>query len=412
MDPARHLETGTYIARQPIYNQQLGVHAYELLFRTATSPDSATASDAATSHVMLSAFGEIGLDALVGSRLATINMTWRLMEELRELAVPAGRMILDLPPSLPCDEDAVQLLRGLSGQGYVLALDDYVPGTSRDALLPVVHQVKIDTASSRPDDLRLIFRGLKTTQVEKVAKKVETLEDYEFLRDLGFDYFQGYFLSRPRVFRAVNLPTGKLTVLRLLARLQQPEMDVHELQHLIAQDPGLAFKLLKLINSPFFGLNRQVDSLARAILILGHRKLVTWACMLVLSGLEDRPAGLVHLCLQRAGLCERIARMAGRRPVERYFTAGLFSALDLVMERPLPQVIGPLPLDDEIKRALLEGEGELGEVVACARACETDQVESVAFADLLREDIMNAMLEAGQWADEVQSVSISGTVRR
>ncbi|MCG5513694.1 EAL and HDOD domain-containing protein [Ectothiorhodospira shaposhnikovii] len=411
MEQAASHNDSTYIARQPIYNRQLGVYAYELLFRSASSLRSATGSDAATSHVILSVFGEIGLDTLVGSRLAAINMTPRLLRELESLNVPAGRLIVDLPPDLPGDEATLETLKRLAGRGYILALDDYAPGGPHDRLLSMVHQVKVDTARLKPDDLRSVHRRLARHDVSIVAEKVESLEDYEFLRDLGFHYFQGYFLSRPRLFRAVGLEAGKLTVLRLLAGLQDPTLDVHQLQHLIAQDAGLAVKLLRLINSPFFGLSREVDSLARAILILGRRKLATWACMLVIRGLEDRPAGLVQLALERAALCERLAGRAGRGPVENYFTCGLFSALDLIMERPLEQIIPPLPLGDAVKAALLRGEGEMAEVLACAGACERGDIEAAGFAGLSARDISEVTLEAGRWADEVLSVSLTGKPR-
>lgn len=411
MDNAASSVGGTYIARQPIYNRNLGVYAYELLFRSPSCLHSAISGDAATSHVILSVFGEGGLDILVGTRLAAINLTPRLLRELESMNVPAGRLILDLPSDLSVDDATLVTLKRLAGRGYVLALDDFKPGGAVERLLPMVHQVKVDTLKANPNYLRSVYRLLAKHDVSMVAEKVESLEDYEFLRDLGFDYFQGYFLSRPRVFRSPGLEVGKFAVLRLMARLQDPELDVNQLQHLIAQDPGLAVRLLRLINSPFFGLSRKVDSLARAILILGRHKLATWACLLVMRGLGDRPHGLVQLALERAALCERLARLAGQGPVENYFTCGLFSALDLIMERPLEQIIQPLPLGDGVKTALLRGTGTMAEALDCVRACEQGDFEAADFAGLSIQDISDATLEAGRWAEAALSVSLSGKSR-
>lgn len=398
-DPQRN---GLYIARQPIYNRNLGIVAYELLFRSGTSvAGRQVAADTATSQVILSTFVEIGLDGLVGTRLAAINMTARLLEQLESLDVPARRVILDLPPDLPRRGGIPATLQRLAQKGFLLALDDYTGQQHLEPLLSVVHMVKIPMSGLGAERIRELAGMCKTRQKLLLAEEVESLESYEFLRDEGFDLFQGYFLSRPRVFRARSLPARKLTVLRLLARLQTPEVNPGALVGIINEDVGLSYKLLRLINSPFFGLGRQMDSVARAVVILGQRRLASWACMLAMAGLDERPPGLMHIALKRARLGERLAELSGLTPTQSYFTAGMFSALDLLMERPLEQLIPPLPLDDLIKRALLNGEGVMGEAIRCGKACETGDQERIGFQGLPREEILTMDLEATQWADQV-----------
>jgi len=391
-----------YIARQPIYNHNLGVFAYELLFRSRASLSwRPSEADAATSQVVLSTFAEIGLDALVGSRRAAINMTPRVLAQMESMGIPAERIILDLPPDMKATDENRELLRRLAAKGYLLAMDDYAGTQEQNALLPRVHMVKIPVLGRELAEVHRLARMAGEGKRLLVAEQVESLEQYESLRDGGFRYFQGYFLSRPRVYRTQSLPARKLSVLRLLARLQDPDADPGDLARVINEDVGLSYKLLRLLNSPLFGLSRKLDSVKQAVILLGNKQLSNWVCMLAMAGMEDRPRGLMHLALRRARLCERLAELASLRPSQSYFTAGMFSVLDLLMERPLDQLLPPLPLDDSIKQAILQGEGPMAAAIACSKAGETDEEQAIVFNGLAREDIRAADVEATRWADEI-----------
>lgn len=393
-----------FIGRQPIYNQQLGVYAYELLFRTGVGPVAVQDGDTATSQVIINAFNEIGLDRLVGERLAAINITGRLLDQVEELPLVPGRVIFDLPRDLALTPARIDNIKRLRSKGYVIALDDFTYADHLKPLLALADIIKIDTGPLRADDLKGHVRKLRRFGKALLAEGVENMQEFDCLRDIGFNYYQGYFLSRPRVVRSQSLPTNRLAVMQLLSVLHDPDAELSAIEAVISRDVTLGYKLLKLMNSAFFGMSRQIESVGRAVLLLGRRKLTGWASMLALTAMDDQPAEAVRLALVRARMCEQLGVAAGATDRENYFTVGLFSALDVLMERALSGIIEPLPLTAEIKAALLEEQGRYGQALACVRAYEQADWARVMFAGLSQAQITEAWLAAVDWAGEVLGV--------
>lgn len=203
------------------------------------------------------------------------------------------------------------------------------------------------------------------------------------------------------MFKAEGLPSNRLGVMRLMAVVHDPDAPTQALEAAISQDVTLSYKLLKLINSAFFALTRKVESISQAIVLLGRRKLASWVSMLALSTLDDRPAEMIRIAMTRAKMCELLAERAGLKSTESFFMVGMFSALDLLMERPLAQLLEPLPLSAALKDALLTGQGEMGEALRCTLAYEQGDWQRVAFAELARAQYTQAYVEAMAWADEL-----------
>ena len=83
---------------------------------------------------------------------------------------------------------------------------------------------------------------------------------------------------------------------------------------------------------------------------------------------------------------------------DRYFTVGLFSALDALLERPLEHLLGELPLGDEVNSALLRHEGPMGATLACVLAYERAAWNEVRLVGVRGDDILAAYLDAVEWA--------------
>lgn len=390
-----------FIGRQPIYNANMGVVAYELLFRSDTNSIRDVDGTRATAQVVLNSFTEIGLDRLVGSRKAAINVTEEFLALADTLPADPARVMLEIPADVPATPGVLVTLKELAQRGFDLVLDDFSFDRARRPLAALADIIKVDTGTMQPAEVKREFARLRKLGKPLLAEKVETLDEFEFLCDLGFKYFQGYFLSRPRVLRANSLPANRLGVMRLLAALHDPESETEQLATVIGQDLSLSYKLLKLINSAFFALPRQIDSIGHAINLLGRNKLASWASILGLSGLDDRPPEMIRIAMTRAKTCELLASRAQLRPVESFFAVGLLSALDIVMERPLPELLEPLPLSSTVRLALLGGQGPQGAALTCALAYEQPERAPVAFWQLSAGDCTDAHLEATAWADQV-----------
>lgn len=268
-------------------------------------------------------------------------------------------------------------------------------------LLELAKIIKIDLMAITKQELVQHFKELKKYDVELLAEKIETFQEFEFCRKLGFDYFQGYFLSKPQIIKGSKLPTNRLTVLNLLSVVNNPDSDTEDLAEAINTDVATSYRLLKLINSAAFGLQRKIDSIEQGIMLLGRKQLSSWASMLAMSSLDDRPSEILRTTMVRAKMCELIAEKINAQNLDSFFTVGMFSALDLLLQRPLPELLKPLPLSSDIISALIKQEGILGQVLSSVLAFEVSDWDNILFADLTSDDILVINIEAVTWAGAI-----------
>lgn len=394
-----------YIGRQPIFDRDLQVYAYELLFRSgnlnqAACPDAPFDGDRATSQVIINTFIELGLERVVDNRHAFINLTRAFVTAPAPLPFPRDRVVLEILEDIEPDAEVLAGLWALTDQGYRVALDDFVFREGRQALLELAHIVKVDLRMVPRDELSAQVTLLRRHDVSLIAEKVETRADFEYCRELGFDYFQGYFLSKPNIVQGRQLAPNRLPVLQLLARVQDPQAEPGDIEQLIVQDVALSYKLLRYINSAFFALPKKVDSIRQAIVYLGTRAIRTWVSLLVVAGLDNKPAALVTQAMQRARMCELLAQRAQRRQPDIYFTVGLFSLLEALIDTPLETTLDTLPFTDDIRAALLRQEGPYGEALACTLAYEHGRFDQAHFDRLGPAEMTDVYLAAMHWADQ------------
>ena len=393
-----------FVGRQPIYNKQLKIFGYELLFRSDGTPANAFQSigaDGATSRTIINAYLEIGLDKLVGNRLAFINLTEQFMLDDNSLPISPKQTVLEILEDITITDEIIEATKRLKEQGFTIALDDYIYNPDHKPLMAFVDIVKIDIMQLSEEELIEHVNILKTFDVKLLAEKIETMEEFFLCHRLGFEYFQGYFLSKPRVIKKKTLASNKMAVLNLLAILMNPDSDMDEIEGAIGFDVSFSYKMLKMINSALFNLNREIDSIRQAIVILGRKRLCSWVSLLALTSMDDRPSEILHLTMVRAKMCELLSEAASLSDQECFFTVGLFSGLDILMERELSDLLKPLPLKQDIVDALLDRKGDCGEAIQCVMAYEVSDCKNAHFKELTQNDIFIAHIEAVSWANMV-----------
>jgi len=390
-----------YIGRQPIYDRKLDVYAYELLFRAA-SDNSANFidGDKATSDVIVNTFLEIGLDNIVGNRLAFINLTRAFFVGEHTISLPRDRVVLELLEDIEADEEVVDSVKRLADQGYSIALDDFIYHESLQPLVQLADIVKIDIMSMSRDEIRDHVHALRQHPLRLLAEKVETQEEHDYCMELGFDYFQGYFFAQPKVIRGQRLPNNRLAILKLLSRLQDPEISSKQLEELIAQDVAFSYRILRYVNSAAYAPPRKIESIHQAVVRLGLQTIKSWTALLAMSQVDNKPAELVVTAMIRGKMAEEMARALDADQPDSFFTVGLFSALDALMDNSMEEILTQLPLADHIAQALLhKGGGLHGEVLNCVLAYERGEWENLGCSELGTHRIRNCYLEAVQWAN-------------
>ncbi len=386
--------TDVLIARQPVYDPGLRVVAYELLVQRRDG--SSAAEEADTS----STISEIGLNLVVGHP-AYIPVTRAFLLEGYTTALPADRVVLEVGPDLTLDRAARDTIEELVAAGYQLALMDLEPGAPAEALLPFAQLVGIDVRGADNGALRSEIARRRQYGATILARGVEDHDDLERCQELGFDLLQGYFFCRPRVVSESGVVhVNKLARVQMLGELQSPDIDFDSLQQIISRDVALSYNLLRFINSAFFALPRRVDSVRDALVLLGVMNVRKWATLMMLADADDKPQELVVTGIVRARMCESLARAYHHKDPEGFFTTGLFSVVDALMDTSMVELLASLPLSREIIEALLNYEGTKGRILRAVIAYERG-----AFADLgelppTRTPLSDLYSEAVQWAHD------------
>src|SRR3954462_4378935 len=305
-------ETSTVaVARQPIFDRAESITGFEILYRSLTGPF--TDAEGATSTVIVQSLADIGLERLVGDSRAYINVTREFLLKVRPLPMPPERVVLELVGTHSADPELLEALRDARDAGFRIALDGfrYVPGL--EPLLDLASVVKLDILALSGSALHKQVTELRGRGLTLIALKVESREEYDACRAMGFDGFQGYFFAEPAVVSGPTAPTHRLGALSELVAPGR-KASFEEIERVISQDAGLSHKLVRLAGSgavggrpPASALRTQASSVRRALILLGTVPVRRWAMLLALSGLTDRPQHLLTVGLVRARLCERLA---------------------------------------------------------------------------------------------------------
>jgi EAL and modified HD-GYP domain-containing signal transduction protein len=388
-----------FVARQPIFDGQLDLWGYELLFRRANEHVAVVGDDdAATSTVVINAFTEIGLETLVGDHAAWLNVSRDFVVQKLPLTLPPKRIVLELLEEQPVDEDLLSALEQLRALGYTIALDDFTWDTEHAPLVEHVGIVKIDLLAREDEAIAADVARLREHGVTLLAEKVETRADYRRALDLGFDLAQGFFFCQPETVSARGIAPNKLSVLELVGALQDPMIPFETVETLIARDVALSYRLLRYINSAFFGLRREVTSISRAVALLGLENIKRWSTLTAFATIDEKPRELMTTALVRARFCEIAGIHFGETNSDQLFTLGLFSVVDALMDAPMPEVLRSIPFPEEMTNALVAGHGKKGELLDCAIACERGRLEEAPRGNAAMSDLAAAHAESLAWA--------------
>jgi EAL and modified HD-GYP domain-containing signal transduction protein len=395
------------LSRQPIFRQDMSLFGYELLFRYGDTSRALISDGAqATAQVIVKAMMDIGLDDMVGPHRAFINFERRLLMDNYCEALPPDRVVLELLETVKPDAALLRKLDQLRSKGYRIALDDFVCADPYLPLLEYADMVKLDLLSSEWTEIERAASIIKKYPVELLAEKVENRPQVESSKRIGFQYFQGYFFCRPQNVRGKSLPANRLAMMHLLTQLNKPAVKLEELEQTIGQDVSLSYKLLRYINSAMCNLDRQVDSIRHATVLVGLEKMRIWASMMVFSSFNEAPQGVMVTGAIRARMCELLATTLRLRSPERFFLVGLFSILDAVLNRPMEEVLTMLSLSEEINAALLHHQGELGVVLRCVQSYERrDWVDAQASIQLVQHSLEQTYNEALAWSASIIGLS-------
>jgi len=395
------------VGRQPIFDRDLAVFGYELLFRPvsvlAIADAAGARGDQMTADVLFGSVS-IGVERLVGGKQLFCNGSRGVLTGEVPVLLSPDQTVIEVLESVVPDAEVLAGCRRLRDRGFTLALDDVSVFADAEPFIELASIVKIDIQATAPEDLARLVERCRRPGIALIAEKVETIADLSRCMALGFDYYQGYFLARPCLVPGRTLDAGQVAKLRMAARLLDGECPISELEDIIRTDPAMALQLLQLAGvGAARGLARTVQTIREALVLVGWRRLQSWVSLLLIGGREQATEEGLTTALARARMCELVAETTDPSLAEVAFTAGMLSTFDVLLNVPLEDVLQDLPLDERLCRAILCAEGSLGWLVHDVADYQLGRPEDATRSGLNDAVLSAAAFEALLWAVKMTS---------
>ena len=392
-----------YLARQPIFDKEQSIIGYELLYRRSMNNYYEGIDDnQATADLINNAFLVMQLHDLTGGKKAFINFSKDMLVSEIPLVLPKKNIVVEVLESVEPTEEVMDALKHLKSKGYTIALDDFAFSDTAIPFFEFADIVKVEF-SVVDEDMQQHFINNYKGKVKFLAEKVETREEYLKACSMGYDFFQGYFFSRPVMEKRKEIATIPSTLLRLMKELNKNDPDLGTMAEIIESDVGLTYKLLKLAGSVYYGSRQAVYNIRLALVKMGLNEIGKWVYLLLLKNVKNAENGeLITNCLIRAKFMELVAANIGAEEKRNdYFLAGLFSSIDVLLDRTMEEAICELPISADIKDALLMGGNSIGQALNLVLSYELgdwDKVDSLRIAPGMRsENLMPLYVESLQW---------------
>ncbi|BBB28199.1 EAL and HDOD domain-containing protein [Neptunomonas japonica] len=396
------------MARQPIFSKSQDVVAFELLFRGQADGNlQAIKDDIATFDVVMNTYANIVADEGSKRLPCYLKITDKVL---------LNDSLPDLPPSLFSLEilgrsditpEFIAKVKECAQKGYRIVLADYDPQDPKfDLLLNVIHVLKLDIQRLGLSELPNIIHKLRPHQLDLLADKVETKDEFRQCLEMGFSLYQGYFLSHPMPVKGKKISSNKVLLLQLLGELEQDSATGASLEGIAINDPALTYKILKVVNSAAFNVPREINSLSHAITLLGMEQIRRWIMLFLTTAQDGKPNQLTRNMLIRGRMCELLAELMGNANSMNYFIVGLLSQLDALFDIDMKELLNEVPLSHELKDALLHFSGPMGETLKDVENYERGQFEQLS-ASVDRPLYEVAYRHSLKWSEQVMNALLS-----
>lgn len=401
-----------YLARQAIYNKRCKVVGYELLFRNSEVNrfDVNINADEATLK-LISNCSTIGLGELTNDKKAYINFTKKLILNETPNFLPKEKVIIEILENIKPNARVIEILVGYKKNGYTIALDDVSLDAKYIEFGRLIDIYKIDFMKTTKESRKILLDEISeiNPMAQFLGEKIETIDDYnEVKADKRYDFYQGYFFSKPIIVSGKDISLRNTTCFQVMTELLNNNFDVDKIETIIKTDVAISFKLIKLLNSAAFSFVQEITSIKQAIMILGREELNKWITLVGISEMQSENAEeMTNSNIIRGRFCELIAEETNKDISNLCFMAGLFSNLNLYMNKDMKAIIEDTPLKKELKEALLTGDNEIGYILRLATAYENMFIEEIdvytKVLNIKKDKLVEIYFKAVEWAKNLLS---------
>lgn len=388
------------VNREAILDQRLDNFAYDLRFN---SPH----EDNVKGCAWLNTLGDYNARLLTGKDRIFLNFKEIRLENISTDTtdiLDRERVVINLSArdlSSPRLLDSISKMRE---EGFRFALKDFHNTDNQGLLVKNMDYVRFDVSSMSAVDIQQIKNTLSECDCPIIADGVDSYEILALCIENQICLFSGKFITS-RQFSAQDSKENNLLMFGLLRVLAKPDATIEEIEHELCRDPRVPYKLLKIVNSPITGLRRTVESLKEAVVIIGLSKLKRWCYLTAMSNIEGLPQELMRVALIRARMCEILCDQIGETDPSSYFTVGLFSTLDALLDKPMSDIVEKMQLSQTLQSALVSYEGKMGMVLRLVKAYENADWKSIDKSPFSQELFQQVYLQSLKWAEQYNETS-------
>lgn len=381
-----------FIARQGIYDKNGKVVAYELLYRNSMENSyNPLIEDEVSTYKVIENISSFGLDILTNKKRAFVNFSEALIMKDIATLLPKENVVIEVLETVNPSEEIINKLLSLKDLGYYIALDDVVEVEHIVKFIGVIDIVKVDFRLATSEARKKIAYICNKYNIDMLAEKVETSEELNEAKGLGYIYFQGYYYSKPSIFLGKDIAVKNTSIFMLLVELIKENYDIDKVEYIMKTDVALTYKFLKFINSSYFNFLQEIKSIRQAIILIGRAELRKWLSILTVVEMSSINDGYANIIIIRAKFCEEIANIISPNYAPQAFMVGLFSNMYQMIEKNIDYVVKELPLNSEIKNALLGEQNILKDILDLALAYEnvdSDKITEMRKKMSINEDLL------------------------
>lgn len=367
-----------FIARQGIYDLNEKVVAYELLYRNSIKNKyDIEIEDEKATYQVIDNISSFGLDVLTENKKAFVNFSEQVIKDNVATLLPKDNVVIEVLETVNPSQEIINKLTSLKELGYSIALDDVISLDYVKKFVGVVDIVKIDFMLCDKEERKEVVFFCKKNNIKVLAEKIETKEDLFEAKNLDCDYFQGYYYSKPSVFLGKDISIKNTSIFMLLVELVRENYNLDKVDYIMKTDLALTYKFLRFINSSYFNFLQEVKSIKQAIMLIGRGELRKWLSILTVSEMSPQNEEYTKNIIIRARLCEEIASAINLKDSSSAFMVGLFYNIDEMIDKDIDYVVKTLPLNKEVKRALLGEENIYRNILELSIAYENIDKENI-----------------------------------
>ena len=400
----------------PLFDEDMAVKAYSIFtqknnFLLNPLMLGTASNDGAPRIDGLELIERMGIETISSDKLMFVSVTnTSIFLDIQSVSdVPKNRIVLLIDNTIPPVEMYINRIRELKEKGYKLAIRKLhvTEYENYREILGLMDYVFLNTKKISVEKIRVYFDKL-FPDVIMVAGNIDSADVFEEIKALGAcKLFEGSFFRVPVTKGETNVAPLKANYIELLNIVNVNDYDLTKAADIVGRDTALTLSMLKMVNK--FARNSEITSIRHAVAMLGQKELKRWIRTAVVNELyADKPSEIMRLSLIRAKFAENLAKNFDlAMKSEELFIMGLFSILDVILEKPMSEALMDVHVSKDVYEALVDKTGKLSVVYEFIEQYEVANWSEISRQMLLHKidmkDVYNAYVDALVWYRKIYS---------